>query len=297
MENNIFEKIREAVETKLGKEYQVGFEKIEKNNGVVLNSIAITDPVQKMRAHVYIDKILEAMELKLAGVEGAADEIVKCYTMKQNKEEILHKVRNLTKETVLNSATGRIVNKRRNEGLLNTVEHTCFLDLAVTYQAVMDKSDGSRMELSVSHEMCRKLGISREELHAAAVKNMGTEMEVNTMCDLTHELCIDPEEELDVLSQEFVLSNKEHVYGAVVMLYPDVFERIANVVQDDLYILPSSIHEVITVPVGKYEHAEYLVEMIGEINDTELRPEEVLSASLYRYDRERRVIEIEKEEK
>lgn len=53
---------------------------------------------------------------------------------------------------------------------------------------------------------------------------------------------------------------------------------------ESVLILPSSTHEVILVPMnqGSYSKKE-LVDMVSEINDTQVAREEVLSNSVYIY--------------
>ena len=86
-------------------------------------------------------------------------------------------------------------------------------------------------------------------------------------------------------AQMKVLSNTRRIEGAVCILYPGVLESLAREEGHDLYILPSSIHEVILLPDTGAPSAEELKRMVREVNDTQVAPEEVLSYSLYRYRR------------
>ena len=47
----------------------------------------------------------------------------------------------------------------------------------------------------------------------------------------------------------YVLSNQTRVHGAACMLYQGVMSKFAEDLQKDFYILPSSIHEIILIPV------------------------------------------------
>lgn len=55
----------------------------------------------------------------------------------------------------------------------------------------------------------------------------------------------------------------------------------------DFVILPSSVHEVILTPVQEDVELSELVEMVKEINATEVREEDVLSNHVYLYEREK----------
>jgi len=52
----------------------------------------------------------------------------------------------------------------------------------------------------------------------------------------------------------------------------------------DFYLLPSSIHELILVPVGEDRDREHLEEMVKEINQTQVAMEEILSDTVYNYE-------------
>jgi len=53
----------------------------------------------------------------------------------------------------------------------------------------------------------------------------------------------------------------------------------------DLYVLPCSIHELIVLPAGSRRQSKVLMEMVADINATELPPEEILSSNIYYYSR------------
>ena len=84
----------------------------------------------------------------------------------------------------------------------------------------------------------------------------------------------------------YVLSNKEKTMGAACILYDSILTLIGERLQDDFYILPSSIHECIVVPKNIRTTKKELQEMVREINETQVIPEEVLSNEVYTYTRE-----------
>ena len=70
------------------------------------------------------------------------------------------------------------------------------------------------------------------------------------------------------------------------MLYTRVLEDIGNQLNEDYYILPSSIHEIIILPVSCTMGLEEINDMIVEINETQVSEEDVLSEHAYYYSRE-----------
>ncbi len=84
----------------------------------------------------------------------------------------------------------------------------------------------------------------------------------------------------------FVLTNSLRSFGAVCILYEDILFHIGNLLRENFYILPSSIHEVIIIPESQAPCKETLNEMIVEINESQVEREEVLSDHVYYYNRE-----------
>ena len=60
----------------------------------------------------------------------------------------------------------------------------------------------------------------------------------------------------------------------------------------DFYILPSSIHETLLIPVADNMELDYLTSMVREVNATQVTPEEQLSDNVYIYRRATDSIEL-----
>ena len=89
----------------------------------------------------------------------------------------------------------------------------------------------------------------------------------------------------------FVLSNKRKMNGASIILYNEQLEQLSDKLNDDLLIMPSSIHEVLAVPASSMDAAD-LKQMVREVNNTEVSEQEILGYSVYRYNRETGTIEV-----
>ena len=85
----------------------------------------------------------------------------------------------------------------------------------------------------------------------------------------------------------YVLTNKQKVNGAACMLYPDLIRQFSDRFGKNLFIIPSSVHELLLLPADHKDEASEIRCMIREINDTQVRVEEILSYSLYFYDRQK----------
>jgi hypothetical protein len=82
----------------------------------------------------------------------------------------------------------------------------------------------------------------------------------------------------------YVMTNRIHHYGASSILDREQLRLFSDRLGSDLYILPSSIHEVILVPVSQMADRDRLRAMVRQINETQVPPQEVLSDEVYSYE-------------
>lgn len=80
-----------------------------------------------------------------------------------------------------------------------------------------------------------------------------------------------------------VLTTEGGVLGAAALYYPQMQSRIGEIVGGDYYVLPSSVHEVLIMPDDGHTSAKELAEMVKQINETEVRPEERLGNKVLHY--------------
>jgi hypothetical protein len=87
----------------------------------------------------------------------------------------------------------------------------------------------------------------------------------------------------------YVLSNQQRNYGAAVILYPETLLWVAEMLQRDYYIIPSSVHEVLILRKERFlalqKEGVVLPNMIREINEDQVSAEEVLSDCPYFFER------------
>ena len=89
----------------------------------------------------------------------------------------------------------------------------------------------------------------------------------------------------------FVLSNDHAMQGASLITLPDLLDQIGDIVQDDFYILPSSLHEVIIVPQNTQMTLDELSEMVHSVNESQVAAEDLLSDKVQHYDTKSHLLE------
>lgn len=172
-----------------------------------------------------------------------------------------------------------LVNRENNKKMLETMPHRDYMDLAIIYRVIMPLPDGSFNLASITDDMAERMEKDEEELFRLAV--------VNTQKIL-------PPRRENVGECVYVVTNEKRLIGAAVMLYDEQLKELADIAESDLYIVPSSIHEVMTVPVYDAD-PDHLSEIIRDANKTILKETDVLSNSVYYYDRSSGSIDIVRE--
>lgn len=184
----------------------------------------------------------------------------------------------------------RIVNTEKNAELLEKVPHQEFLDLSIVYYHSVPMSHGINGTLLITNEHIKLLNISAEELHEQAKKNEEL-FHPSQLYSMFGEIDCATEEEASVLqklntsSRMYILTTKSTTFGAIVMTEEKELKRFAQSISKNFYILPSSIHEIILVPETEESSAEDFASMVCDVNKTYVDPTEVLSNSVYYYDR------------
>ena len=88
----------------------------------------------------------------------------------------------------------------------------------------------------------------------------------------------------------YVLSNEKKQFGASAILYDNVIKDFSESLNSDLYILPSSVHEVIMIPSILVDSVDKLNDMICEVNATQVPLMDILSNHSYYYSRDKECI-------
>lgn len=202
--------------------------------------------------------------------------------MKTLEQEVLKKI-------AKKSLFVKLVNTERNESLIEQSISKEFLDLSAVVRVVlkMDKEGMSSMVLSKG--AAEILGMTEEEIYATALANtlrlfppklmnLGRYVEMSIGGKLTL-----GEDEVTT----YILTNQKEVDGAFYLMSQELVGAIAEMLEDDLYILPSSVNEVLLVRASEVrEGVDGLKAMVRDVNETIVAEKEILSYSVYHYDKE-----------
>ena len=202
--------------------------------------------------------------------------------MKTLEQEVLKKI-------AKKSLFVKLVNTERNESLVEQSISKKFLDLSAVVRVVLKMDKEGMASMALSKEDAEILGMTEEEIYAAALANtlrLFPPKLMNLWGYVEQNIGIGlPYDEDEVTT--YILTNQKEVDGAFYLMSRELVGNIAEMLEDDLYILPSSVNEVLLVRVSEVrEGVDGLKAMVRDVNETIVAEKEILSYSVYHYDKE-----------
>lgn len=308
-------KIKENLQDRLGAGVKVETINVPKNNGVVMQGITIKRPGEKVVPTIYMERFYEDY-LEGRDINDILEDFLEIYE-EQDMIEMPDFAFYQDYESVKRKLAPKLVNKEKNRDMLAEMPHREFLDMAVIFYCLVDSPLTGTASILIKNAHMEKWGISTEKLYEDALKNAERILPgaIRTMEEMLSRMMFEEEapiwdwrekEEEDFPklegfmeeSREFegipllVLTNSRRYLGAACILYRGLLKKFAKKLGKNLYILPSSVHEVILLPENRVNNSGNLIHMVAEVNRTQLEPEEVLSDTVYYYDRETDEISI-----
>lgn len=265
-------------------------------------SVRVNESGMNISPTIYVNHMYEdyvTTENLNATLERAAEGFIKAM---EQKESI--NVSELTDaECAKDKIVFQLINTEQNEEMLANMPHREFKDLSVIYRMVV-KIDGEGIASTPVHNgLAKTLGFTEEQMFKFAAENTKRLLPpvIKSMNDVMRELFMKdgmPPEIADMMigemppeQQMYVISNNKGINGAASMLYEDGLHELAEKLDSDLYIMPSSIHEVIAVSTDMGDPNE-LAAMVADINMDQVALEERLSNQVYHYDKELRKVTL-----
>lgn len=197
----------------------------------------------------------------------------------------------------------QLINTEQNKTFLEQVPHREFQDLSIVYKVIISADKDAVQSSKITNEFAKRLGMSEEQLFKCAAENTRRLFPpvVRSMNDIMREMFARdgmPQEIAEMMIAEippeqtmWVISNEKGINGAASMLYENELHELAESLESDLYILPSSVHEVIAVS-SDMGSPEMLAQMVVEVNMQEVSLDERLSNQVYHYDKDLRKLTL-----
>lgn len=282
---------------------QISVHKTYKNNDICLHGILISYGNQQCVPSIYVDGYFQKYKMGMMSLGQIVCEVIKERDVL--KYQRIAPLEELTWETVKDKVFCRLVNLGRNKKKLADMPYMEYLDLAVTCRWLHSADEKGVASADVTYAEMEMFGVTKEELFAQARINTEKLFPVEFKSLLSMIEAIrgrkfslkeagikeNMDMEADSRIDMYVLTNTTGINGAGVILYPNVLKRIAEQLNTDtLYLLPSSVHEFMVLP--ECNSVEDMKELVAEANHCAVAGVDVLSDSVYRYDRVTDRVEI-----
>lgn len=310
-------KMKDSLQKNLGVEANVETVSVQKNNGIVLQGIAIRRKGDQIVPTIYLERFYEDY-LEGRMLEDILEEFMEVYeqhdTFPASEFEFYH-----TYEDVKKHLAVKLINKERNLSMLTDMPYVNFLDLAVVFYCLMESPVTGSATIMIKNTHLEQWDITVEQLYQDALHNAEVMLpgEIKTIEEILAGMILEdnstdwkwPEK----ISGQFpklegyrgegekkgeghvpllILTNRRRYVGASCILYKDLMKKFAKKIEQGFYILPSSLHEVVLIPEKYVKKPGKLLKMVAEVNKKEIAPEDVLSDSIYYYEKETEEISI-----
>ena len=189
-----------------------------------------------------------------------------------------------------------LVNATMNKDVLKQWPHTYLDDMAVIYKIYFGNDENGISSIDVTSELKDIWQVGIDVIHECAIENARKLLPVKVH-DLLDVAFIPPDNMFFMQGSKvttslklprnrmFIVTNNLNMWGASAIMYSDVLENMSGVFNCGLYILPSSIHEVIVVPETLMDDTECMKEIVRSANKECVSFEDQLSNNVYYYNR------------
>lgn len=273
------------------KDYKVYVHEVMKNN-CIKDGITLFKESPSLMPTLYINDLYDAYRFF---THQDFDKVMKDYTKKYmeyvDTNPLLH-IKSFdkaisaifTKAYISDHVIMTLVNADRNKKILENSLHIKWLDFAILFNVVIEnvKDDIELISYNINNKVADLTGVTLDEVFAWA--------KINTFRLLPIEVYRMGDD--NDMVKMYVATSKQNKFGANVILCKEFLREFSQAINNDFYILPSSMHEVIIIPADSIGlDAEELYDMVWETNHL-LNPEDFLSNSVYKYTRETDSIDI-----
>lgn len=279
--------ILEALKIRLlenGEEVVLRTNKVLKNNGVELTALNVCRDADEVSPTIYLEPFYRAY-MNGMSYEDVLDDIYRLQLMR-SFENALSIDAVVNEEHVLDNIIIRLINRKRNEKMLEDIPYIEVKDLVIVFRRVVRlDSDGVATTL-VNRQDMNRWRLTVDSLYKKALDNTERMFPVvkesifetlRSRFD-NYEIC-----NTDMDDELFILTNEMGINGATAMMYSGMLDECADMAGGDIYILPSSVHEILFTRVTLERDENDLKELIKEANRDAVSELDFLSDNLYLY--------------
>lgn len=261
-----------------------GYEAEEKDsikNGVIYSGILIRKGSENVAPIIYTEQLLEQAKKEGKTIGEVVEEVL--YLCEKGKKGMSFDVHQLfNKKWFLEHLSIGLQKKSEQELEKRIVEDMPEIE---AYLYLNDTENGNNYEIKIGKQHLNMIGILEEDAWRKAYENLCKDTEIFSMIQMVSEITGQPAyEDMDTVGMH-VISNKKRCKGASAILNHEAIKEFAKKQRvDRVFVLPSSVHEMLLIPDRGDFELENLSSMVTEINATQVDPEEQLANQAYAFE-------------
>lgn len=299
-DTKFYNDITTAVQKYLGEDWNVELlTNVTKNNGTNRVAIILYKNDDKIRPQIYLEKYYEDYQ-RGKELQEIVEEVLKMYksAMKDINSKNLERLEEWS--NIKERLAFRIVSKERNQEELYNLVYEEVCDLVAIATICVERNGEGVKSIRITQDLARKWNVSNEEILEAARENTATLFppKIQDLCEFVQDMVDISKEELSQGRKNFpdlqILTNDLCINGATVIMYDSFMKEVYERLGGKFIILPSSVHEVLVVPLEDSVYIPYLQEVVESINQRFVAEDEILSDNVYMYDGEKIVLAFDK---
>ena len=294
-----YEDLKNCVLDRLGDGFDCEVQQIAKVN-LTLDGLVIHKENSNVSPTIYLNRYEKEFKEGRAMWE-IVSEIMEIYFANRNPKNLEEKALNLIDfEQAKKKVILKVINAERNQELLKNMPHIPMkeLGLAAVFYVELEVTGTMTSGFYVRNSWLENWNTTVEELLELATINLNCRHHfiVQRMDEILAEIFAETGDDEGVFNASgvplgedynmYVLSDENKIIGSST-LFLDAIGTIRDFAQKmgcDLYILPSSLHELILLRTKEGDNsAPELEDMVREVNATQVAPEDFLSDYVYRY--------------
>lgn len=163
------------------------------------------------------------------------------------------------------------------------IKRPCDLDGIEQYLILKGEKDGSCYSVKVVPVLLSNVGIDENTAWERALENLSADTQITSLGKVLSEITGMPfDDEIDRTAKFHVITNSQKCKGAACIMNRKAIRAFTqNYNTNMLFVLPSSVHEMMIAPYDSSLDLDELSAMVKEINETQVAPEERLTDRAY----------------
>lgn len=275
--------LKKTLEKITGFPHHIMFTETQKNNGIISRSICIRKNHSNVAPSIGLDYFYNEYESGRS-IDEIAEKINDIYL---SQPDFSDNDFVLTWEKVKNNVVYHLVNLEANRELTKKCPNIPLSDLMLIFK-IRTNFLGIEGNITVTYDLLELLQTDFRTLVGAALENTPVllPLSLTKISDILPESGMNPAlcEAINAKLPLWIAGNSERLFGAAAVLYDDFVNIMKSIDCSDVYLLPSSVHEMLILGYDEDTDVDMLKKTVTQVNNSPyVTADDFLSDSVYVY--------------